>query len=68
MKKKLFGKHLCLNKETIAHLDPQEMENVKGGCTTETLEYTCGGFITESPSSPPKPSENTCDTQTTPDT
>lgn len=66
MKNNVSLKQLCLKKETIAHLDLQEMENVKGGCTTETLEYTCDGFSNEKPSSPTKLSENTCDTQTTP--
>lgn len=55
-------KHLFLKKETIAHLDAWEMENLKGGCTTETLEITCDGCVTtEIPL--PKISDNTCYTE-----
>ncbi len=34
MKKKKFDKKLVLNKETVAHLDPQKMDELRGGGTT----------------------------------
>jgi len=53
MKKKNFNKKLVLNKETVAHLETQEMDNLRGGtynpvvCLTPpitnyiTVEFSC---------------------------
>ena len=63
MKKKVFGKYLSLKKETIVHLSSRQMEFVKGGCTTITLD-TCNDecvatiFVGQH-----KLSDNTCYTE-----
>ncbi|NIM14538.1 MAG: hypothetical protein GTO45_21165 [Candidatus Aminicenantes bacterium] len=61
MKKKVLGKYLSLKKETIVHLSPRQMEIVKGGCTTITLE-TCDGCETLYDGRH-KESDNTCYTE-----
>jgi hypothetical protein len=61
MKKRVSGKNLCLNKETIAHLSFRQMDNARGGCTTETIE-TCDTCETLNDTRP-KESDNTCFTQ-----
>lgn len=40
MYKKISRKRLILNKKTVAHLGSLQLSDIKGGCTTETLEYT----------------------------
>ena len=37
--KKSFNKTLVLNKKTVAHLNPREMNAARGGYETEIAEY-----------------------------
>ncbi len=60
-------KQLSLNKKTVAHLDSLQLKDIKGGCTTETIEYTsCDLLGCPHGISPtrPKGSSDTCFTQT----
>jgi hypothetical protein len=60
-------KQLILTKTTIANLDRSTMSCVKGGCTTETIGYTCDKACTTGPIyyiiSEEKLSANTCYTE-----
>jgi D-Tyr-tRNAtyr deacylase len=47
MEKKIVNTRLCLNKETIAKLNPSEMENVKGGVVTWSIFTLYGEGWTE---------------------
>lgn len=60
MKIKLFNKNLYLNKTTVANLHAEEMAVLKGGCTTETIEYTCAGCTYYCNSFDQKTTANTC--------
>ncbi len=63
MNKKLSRKRLGLNKKTVAHLDFLQLGDIKGGCTTVTIEYTsCEllGCPTSLYPTQPKESSNTC--------
>jgi natural product precursor len=63
MKNNSSLKQLCLKKETIAHLDAREMENLKGGCTTETLDTCNDECIATIFAGQHKLSDNTCYTE-----
>lgn len=41
MKQKQFNKKLVLNKNTVANLELNEMEAIKGGIYYTALEWTC---------------------------
>ena len=63
MKDRGLRKHLFLKKETIAHLDAWEMENLKGGCTTETLDTCNDDCVATIFAGQHKVSDNTCYTE-----
>jgi hypothetical protein len=68
MTNKIIRKHLFLNKKTVAHLSSVQMCDIKGGCTTVTIEYTsCEelGCPTGLFPDPHKDSFNTCFTDET---
>lgn len=56
--KKIKGK-LALNKKTVAHLNSQQLDHVKGGAPTVGTCLTCGAY-TECDSCT-VPGTNTCD-------
>lgn len=59
----VLRKRLVLGKTTIANLDRFAMSSAKGGCTTETIGYTCDEACTTDPNlndTVEKPSANTC--------
>lgn len=67
MDKKLTRKRLSLNKKTVAHLGSLQLGDIKGGCTTRTIEYTsCELMTCPTGISPtvPKDSDGTCFTET----
>ena len=70
MNEKLTRQRLSLNKKTVAHLNSFQLGDIKGGCTTRTIEYTSCELITCPkgilPEITQKISSNTCFTESAP--